>query len=268
MTVISAALTSVELRRKQAIQSDWCLPLPLEGFAFWEYLLLRFSPVFRGVGVPRGEGTPVVTVPGFLWGDEYMSSLRRFLIRIGYRAFPSGIGRNATCLDTLSDRLEETVLHIHEITGERVFFVAHSFGDPFARRVTQKHPELVAGRISLASPKNIVKAHPVILTAADFVRAKIRLMKESADKDCFTDECQCPTVRLMVESQPLQIPCAALYSKMDGVVDWRICREPDGQGQNIEVPSTHSGMAFNPVVFRRIAELLHEFSQTKERALA
>ncbi|HKI73068.1 MAG TPA: hypothetical protein VJ998_00370, partial [Pseudomonadales bacterium] len=44
----------------------------------------------------------------------------------------------------------------------------------------------------------------------------------------------------------------------DGVVNWRVCREPmeDEATQNIEVIGSHCGMAFNPAIYYVIADRL------------
>jgi len=50
------------------------------------------------------------------------------------------------------------------------------------------------------------------------------------------------------------VPHIAIYTKTDGIVDWRYC--VNGDERDIEVPGTHVGLAFNPQVFRHIAHFL------------
>src|SRR6516225_9378423 len=69
-----------------------------------DLLLLCASPVFYGLGVPRGDGSGVVLVPGFLGTDSYLTQMRYWLERIGYRAYVSGIGLNADCPNILIQR--------------------------------------------------------------------------------------------------------------------------------------------------------------------
>jgi len=85
------------------------VPIWRERLAGFDWLALRTSAVFYGCGVPRGDGAGVVLVPGFLGTDWYLLELHGWLARIGYRPYLSRIGRNAECLDLLSDRLLETV---------------------------------------------------------------------------------------------------------------------------------------------------------------
>src|SRR5512146_1793358 len=75
-----------------------------------EILLLHATPVYYGFGVPHGDGSGVVIIPGFLGTDLYLMELHGWLARIGYRPYFSGIGINADCPNLLIERhLNETV---------------------------------------------------------------------------------------------------------------------------------------------------------------
>jgi triacylglycerol lipase len=66
--------------------------------AHWEYLAqfaaLRRDPIYRGHEQPRGHGEPVLLIPGFLGGDWMLLVLARWLRRLGYRPYLSGIHVN------------------------------------------------------------------------------------------------------------------------------------------------------------------------------
>src|SRR2546423_6241018 len=74
----------------------------------WQLELYRLlaDPVFRGAGVPRGDGAPVVLIPGFLAGDASLSVMRGWLRRLGYDAHGSGMRANVDCSDRAVDALE------------------------------------------------------------------------------------------------------------------------------------------------------------------
>src|SRR3990170_871325 len=78
--------------------------------ALWglDWLSLRLSPVYLGLGVPHGDGGAVILVPGFLTTDAYMVEMYFWLRRVGYSPYLSGIGVNADCIQTLTQRLEKT----------------------------------------------------------------------------------------------------------------------------------------------------------------
>ena len=48
-----------------------------------DILLLHASPVYYGLGVPHGDGSAVILIPGFLGTDLYLSHLQSWLNRIG-----------------------------------------------------------------------------------------------------------------------------------------------------------------------------------------
>src|SRR5687767_7324130 len=60
-------------------------PLWRESRVGFEVAQLLRSPVWRGVGVPPGEGRAVMLIPGFLAGDGSLSTMTRWLRANGYR---------------------------------------------------------------------------------------------------------------------------------------------------------------------------------------
>jgi triacylglycerol lipase len=69
-----------------------------------EMLLLHATPVDYGLGVPLGDGSGVVIIPGFLGTDLYLMELHGWLGRIGDRPYFSGIAVNAECPNILIER--------------------------------------------------------------------------------------------------------------------------------------------------------------------
>src|SRR5512146_1323885 len=86
-----------------------------------ELALLHGSPVYYGVGVPSGDGSPVVLIPGFLQGDTYLIVMYAWLKRLGYRPFYSGIGFNASCPNLLiADIVEPVITEAAATTSQKV----------------------------------------------------------------------------------------------------------------------------------------------------
>src|SRR5271167_3936355 len=88
------------------------VPLPIwqELLAGVEMAFLRISPVFWGYGIPHGDGSAVVLVPGFMGTDLYLTQLHTWLRRIGYKPSSSGIAWNAECPNLLIRmHLNETI---------------------------------------------------------------------------------------------------------------------------------------------------------------
>src|ERR1700693_6233083 len=53
--------------------------------------MLLADPVFWGLDVPRGDGHPVLLIPGLFANDDYLRPLSNWLCRIGYRPIWSGL---------------------------------------------------------------------------------------------------------------------------------------------------------------------------------
>ena len=71
---------------------------PLAETRWWfELARLLTDPVLYGVDVPRGDGRPVVLMPGFLAGDQTLSVIAAWLQRLGYRPQFCGFVLNAGC---------------------------------------------------------------------------------------------------------------------------------------------------------------------------
>ena len=233
-------------------------PMWREMFAGFDWLALHLSPTWVGCGVARGHGEPVVVVPGFLGNDAYLSELHRWLARIGYRPYFSNIGQNADCPDHLSGVLLHTVKLAHHETGKKVRMIGHSLGGMLARTVALEYPEHVAGVVSMGSPfRDSVRAHPMILSAADALRRGARRGGSGSHikPSCFSGHCTCIFVKNMIAPDPYQVPHFAIFSKKDGVVEWESCVEEDFD-LNDEVDSTHVGMAFHPGVYRALGRRL------------
>jgi triacylglycerol lipase len=222
-----------------------------------ELLLLHASPVYYGLGIPRGDGSGVVLVPGFLGTDSYLTQMRYWLERIGYRAYVSGIGLNADCPNILIQRrLNENIGKALRETEQKIHLIGHSLGGIIARSVANQRPDEVASVITLASPFRGTVAHRTVLRAAEHVRK--RILAEHGPgvlPTCYTGRCTCNFLDSLRRKMPCSVMETAIYTKHDGVVDWRYC--VTGRATNdFEVPGTHIGLAFNSSVYGIIAQRL------------
>ncbi len=222
-----------------------------------DLLLLHASPVYYGLGVPRGDGSGVVLVPGFLGTDSYLSQMRSWLERIGYRAYVSGIGLNADCPNILIQRrLSENIEKALLETERRIHLIGHSLGGIIARSVANQRPDDVASVITLAAPFRGTVAHKTVLRAAEHVRKQI-LAEHGPGvlPTCYTGHCTCNFLDSLRRKIPDSVLETAIYTKHDGVVDWRYCLTGDANN-DFEVPGTHIGLAFNSSAYAIIANRL------------
>jgi triacylglycerol lipase len=222
-----------------------------------EVLLLHATPVYYGFGVPQGDGSGVVIIPGFLGTDLYLMELHHWLGRIGYRPYFSGIGVNAECPNLLIQRhLNATIERALTETERKIHLIGHSLGGLLARAVAGQRPDDVASVITLASPFRGTVAHRAILNVVEAVR--LRILQEHGRgvlPDCYTGRCTCSFLDSLKRDVPDSVVETAIYTRHDGIVDWRYCVTNRAE-DDFEVPGTHIGMAFNPAAYTIVAERL------------
>jgi pimeloyl-ACP methyl ester carboxylesterase len=214
------------------------LPLWREAFGGLDWLALRLSGVYAGAGVLRGDGEPVVVVPGCFASDSSVRELHRWLRRIGYKPYFSGIGRNLRCPERSVDLLVQTVDRAFRQTGKKVTIIGHSLGGLLARGAALRDPQKVARVITLGSPVSGLRAHGLVLAAATLLRG----------------QCDYRCLPRLQRPLPASVKETSIFTRGDGVVDWRTCFRKDSRG--VEVAGTHVGLTTNSRVYAVIAEVL------------
>jgi triacylglycerol lipase len=231
------------------------LPILFEPFLLMEFAALRLSPVYYGMGVPAGDGTAVVIIPGLLGMDLILFELYGWLARLGYRAYFSGMGWAADCPNVLARNLAATIDRAYLETGQRVHLVGHSMGGIFARSAAVRTPDRIASVTTLGSPFRGLVAHPLVLTLANLVRHRIRGLYPNPPQGCATSRCSCAFARSLRRKWPRSVAQTAIYTRADGIVDWRYCRTGD-PNVDVEVSGTHLGLIFNSTTYLCMAERL------------
>lgn len=222
-----------------------------------DWWFLHWSPVYLGWGVPRGDGSGVILVPGFLADDNYLWELYLWLWRIGYQPYMSKIGRNAECFDIQVDKLQKTIEKAYLETGRKVHIIGHSLGGLLARSAAELSDDKVASVITMGSPFRGISSHPLVIQASKVVERRIKSKAKHPGRPyCFTQNCDCEAIIGLLQSvQRTKIMQTAIYSKTDGIVAWQNCIN-ENPALNFEVKSTHGGMAFNAEVYRLLAQRL------------
>ncbi len=231
-----------------------------------ELARLLIDPVYRGVDVPRGDGSPVLLIPGFLAGDESLRVLGGWLERIGYDPRRSGIHFNVDCSDRALDGLEGRLEAIDRETGRPTALIGHSRGAHFAKALARRRPELVSQAISLGAgldtPFDISVPTKAAVAAVRAVHR--RTTDRFAQNGCMTDTCNCRFARDYAAPFPDTVPLTSIFSRGDGVVWWEACRVP--YARCVEVTGSHVGLAFNRKAYRAIAETLAGVPDAAESA--
>jgi triacylglycerol lipase len=230
-----------------------------------QWLRLRRSAVYRGEGVPRGDGAPVLLVQGFLTRPLYLGTLRAWLERLGYRVRVADVGWNADCYDVVADRVMAEVESLSRDTQRRVHLVGHSLGGILVRSVAARAPQLVASVATLATPFRGLRVHPTLRLGNIVVRTVVHGRRDpSVFPECMTLACQCATVRALAAPLPASLPQLAIAAPGDGVADWRYEADP-ATTRTIEVPGSHTGVVFERRVYEALAPHLAAAAATGDR---
>jgi pimeloyl-ACP methyl ester carboxylesterase len=202
---------------------------------------LLLSPLL--MCAPRGDGHPVLALPGFLASDLSMAPMRRYLGELGYDAHAWNMGRNLGGIASKRGALRDLVVNIHQTTGRKVSIVGWSLGGIYARDLALQLPDLVRCVITLGSPfANDVRA-------TNATRLYEALTGEGVD--------DIPEIREAIAGD-LPVPATSIYSRTDGIVNWRTCLlRPSDTAENIEVHlASHVGLGVNPAALWAVADRL------------
>jgi pimeloyl-ACP methyl ester carboxylesterase len=229
-----------------------------------ELLLLHTTPVYYGFGAPKGDDSGVVVIPGFLGSDFYLMHLHAWLRRMHYQPFFSGIGVNADCPNLLIEqRLNETIAQARKKTRRKVHLIGHSLGGIIARSIAGQRPNEIASVITLGAPFRGTVMHRTIMKAVESVRKKI--LDEHGPgvlPGCYTGQCTCAFLGSLKRQMPASVLQTAIYTRDDGMVDWRYCRTGDPD-VDFEVSGTHIGLAFNSTAYTIMANRLAQAQTSK-----
>jgi pimeloyl-ACP methyl ester carboxylesterase len=224
----------------------------------WQLELGRLlvDPVFRGHGVPRGDGRPVILLPGFGGGDQTLLVLATWLRRIGYEPHTVGFVTNTGCSDRAIDRVERRLERIHEGHGRRVALIGHSRGGHYVRALAHRRPELVSHGISIgAGLRQMLAASYPTRAAAGAARGVVVRSRRARSPLCLTEACDCQFGSDFAAPFPSdRVRLTSIYSKEDGVVRWQSAIVPDATC--VEVTGSHVGLIFNRKTYRAIATAL------------
>ena len=125
--------------------------------------------------------------------------------------------------------------------------IGHSRGGVLAKVLSHRKPDLVEQVITLGSPLNDpFDVHPLTMAgvhAAHLYNAMRYRHDASVEMRFLRD----------LRAEP-RVPTTSIYSRSDGVVNWKACLRPDINA--IEVHGSHVGLAMNPEVYRILAHML------------
>lgn len=202
---------------------------------------------------PRGDGHPVLVLPGFLGGESVMHLHQRFLLNRGYDVSHWGLGRNTGFHVRHAEAIERKIRYLHHMTGRKVSLVGWSLGGVFALYAAQRAPECVRQVITMGSPFNVFTKGTS--SVPSFMGGLYRLVAHPMG---FKVHFMRPRARQLREINALPIPVSCLYGLSDGIVppDEAVIEDGNHFHENIRVPASHLGMTVNPIVLWIVADRL------------
>jgi len=225
---------------ESSIRAPSPLLLALESRAFIEWAACVATWPLLSLA-PRGDGHPVLVLPGLAVGDTTTLPLRKFIEGRGYATYGWDLGLNYGPRDGIMRKL---VARLHQIEREhkrKVSLVGWSLGGAMARTLAVHEPKRVRSVISLGSPLNGDGKSTNAWRIFEFVSGV------SSDD---------PRLRKLMSRQPA-VPSTSILSKTDGIVAWPASLIPQTKlSENIEVGASHFGMGANPAVLWAVADRL------------
>ena len=202
---------------------------------------------------PKGDGHPVLLLPGFMAEETSMVALKLFLGGRGYNVQTWGLGRNVGFQRRHAYALEQMIRHLHHQTGQRVSLVGWSLGGVFALYGAHQAPECVRQLITLGSPISVDSQGGSQSPA--LVKAMYRMIAHPMGPDVHVMQ---PRAKKLRTGELPQVPMSCLYSVSDGVVppqEATVDGDPT-RYENIRVQGSHTGMGFNAMVMCIMADRL------------
>ena len=193
--------------------------------------------------LPKANGSQsVMVLPGFLGSDGGNGPLIRFLRGLGYTTKGWGQGRNLGVGGLDRDELGRRVESLARAGSGKVSLIGHSLGGIYAREMARTEPEWIHQVITLGSP----------FSGGDQTTSHASRLYKRLNPQKTTEE------RGSALSIPPPVPTTAIYTKADGVVNWRTsCQEGSyAHVHNIEVMGSHIGLNLNAAVWYWIAKKL------------
>lgn len=194
-------------------------------------------------GLPRGDGHPVMFLPGFAMGDEALRPMSRAIGRLGYAVYGWDQGRNLGLRSRVLQSLLKRAADLRRQHAADVSLVGWSAGGLYAREMARLGPGAIRRIITLGAPIDGSRgAQPLV----GLVVRAFDTLQASRGNAGFVPQRAAPPV-----------PCTAIHSKTDGVVAWQSSLEAEGPTvENVEVTGTHLALGFNLDVLRIIATRL------------
>ena len=192
---------------------------------------------------PKGDGHPVLVLPGLVASDTSTRPLRSFLKNRGYAVSGWRQGRNLGLREGVQRGMVDLVHELSDAHGRKISVVGWSLGGVYARQLAKMMPDRVRSVITLGSP---FAGNPKATNAW-------RVYEMASGRRA--DEQDHRFGGSLAEPPP--VPTTAIFSRTDGICAWQGCVEKTSAfAESIEVESSHCGMGHHPAAVYAVADRL------------
>ena len=235
--------------------------------AMAEFVALQSSPVYRGKNLPKGNGMPVVVLPGLFANDLYLQTIHQWLKRLGYQPIRSNILWNVGCPKRLVQTTVEHVQSKLKDNPEKIAIIGHSRGGMLGKALAHYFSDRLHSLIVVGSPLGAMLAlgkhgleHFAGVSAENQQFANPNLVQlgrsftQLLDPNCNSPLCSCEYIDQLFEPLPPSVNVVSIYSENDPIVPAPASMMAGAH--NITVTGSHSGLMFNEEVYPYIAHAL------------
>ena len=190
----------------------------------------------------RGNGDPVLVLPGYGTSNASTVLLRSYLSWLGYSVYGWRQGRNRGDIVALFPHVRDEVQQLQHLHRRPVHLIGWSLGGVLARELAREHPDSVQQVITMGSP---------IIGGPKYTSLARLAQREGVDLD---------EIERMIaarEAVAIQVPVTSIYSRRDGIVGCRASIDHHTpNARHFEVNTTHLGFGQSPEVFKLLAARL------------
>lgn len=190
---------------------------------------------------PRGDGGPVVLVPGWRAPEASMAPMRAYLRWLGHDAHHWGFGTNHGDPARDGHRLAELVRGLAAEHQRPVALVGWSLGGTVSRECARDAPEAVGHVVTYGTPA--IGGPSYTIAASNYGRN--------------TAEGIARRVEELDRNRPITVPLTVIFTRRDRIVSWGACIDRTSpQVRHVEVRSTHLSLGIDPDVWLTVARAL------------
>ena len=187
----------------------------------------------------KGDGRPVVVIPGFMANDQSTARIRATLSASGFDVHGWGMGRNNGLTEEILQHFHK---HIENIGSDMpVTLVGWSLGGLLAREYAKQHPRNIAKVITMGSP----------FSGSPRANNVWRLYEYIAGYKVDN-----PPVNVNLHEKP-PVPTIAIWSARDGVIaPSAACGQSHESDTQIQVDCGHIAFVSDIHAFRQVAKAI------------